>query len=79
MRSAFAWSLSSTPSKKDIKFPTDYVFNGDSDDEDLRYGFKRAKMAWYTIDPIFYTQKPSGITDKDLSLVLLIDIFFLHS
>jgi cell surface protein SprA len=30
-----------------------YDFNAISD---LSYGFKRAKLAWYSIDPIFYTQ-----------------------
>ena len=35
---------------------------------DLRTGYKRAKLAWYTIDPIFYTsQRPDGITDADVS------------
>ena len=63
MRSAFAWSLSSTPVKDN---ESDYDFNESA--PDLSYGFKRAKMAWYTIDPIFYTQKPSGISNEDLSL-----------
>ena len=34
----------------------------------LDYGFKRAKLSWYSIDPVFYTSKPSGITNDDLSL-----------
>ncbi len=63
MRSAFAWNLSSTPVKDN---ESDYNFNESA--TDLNYGFKRAKMAWYTIDPIFYTQKPSGISNEDLSL-----------
>jgi len=63
MRSAFAWSLSSTPVKDN---ESDYDFNESA--PDLSYGYKRAKMAWYTIDPIFYTQKPSGISNEDLSL-----------
>ncbi|MGB5361415.1 MAG: cell surface protein SprA, partial [Eudoraea sp.] len=37
-------------------------------EQDLETGFERAKMAWYTIDPIFYTnQRPSGINDDDIS------------
>ncbi|SHF71568.1 protein involved in gliding motility SprA [Flavobacterium fluvii] len=63
MRSAYAWSLSSTP-VNDAE--SQYNFNGTAND--LSYGFKRSKMAWYTIDPIFYTQRPSGITTDDLSL-----------
>jgi cell surface protein SprA len=34
--------------------------------QDLSYGFKRAKMSWYTIDPILRS-KPDGISN-DLSL-----------
>jgi cell surface protein SprA len=62
MRSAYAWSLSSTP---DRNVRSTYDFNASSND--LSYGFKRAKLAWYSIDPVFYTQKPSGITNDDLS------------
>ncbi|WP_369766111.1 cell surface protein SprA [Flavobacterium sp. WC2429] len=63
MRSAYAWSLSSTP---DRNTRSAYDFNANAND--LSYGFKRAKLAWYTIDPVFYTQKPSGISNDDLSL-----------
>jgi cell surface protein SprA len=63
MRSAFAWSLSSTP----VNDPQS-VYNFNESAANLSYGYKRAKMAWYTIDPIFYTQKPSGISNEDLSL-----------
>ena len=63
MRSPFAWKLSSTPmNDADSK----YDFNANAND--LSYGFKRAKLAWYTIDPVFYTTKPSGISNDDLSL-----------
>ncbi len=63
MRSVFAWSLSTTPTNDN---ESQYNFNGAAND--LSYGFKRAKMSWYTIDPLFYTQKPSGISNDDLSL-----------
>lgn len=63
MRSPFAWKLSSTP-LNDAE--SQYDFNATAND--LSYGFKRAKLAWYTIDPIFYTTKPSGISNDDLSL-----------
>ena len=36
----------------------------------LKYGFNRAKFAWYIIDPIFYrnnSASPSNITKEDLS------------
>lgn len=63
MRSVFAWSLASTPINDK---ESQYNFNGAAND--LTYGFKRAKMSWYTIDPLFYTQKPSGISNDDMSL-----------
>ena len=62
MRSPYAWSLASTPEKN---ARSTYDFNASAND--LSYGFKRAKLSWYSIDPIFYTQKPSGITNEDLS------------
>jgi cell surface protein SprA len=62
LRSAFAWSLSSTPDRN-VRSTYDYNANAN----DLSYGFKRAKLAWYSIDPVFYTQKPAGITNNDLS------------
>ena len=63
MRSVYAWSLSSTPLNDNESL---YNFNGAAND--LSYGFKRAKLSWYSIDPLFYTQKPSGISNDDLSL-----------
>ncbi|MEP6928729.1 MAG: cell surface protein SprA, partial [Flavobacterium sp.] len=63
MRSAYAWSLSSTPF---INSANDDTFKAGSND--LHYGYKRAKLAWYTIDPVFYSSKPSGISNDDLSL-----------
>ncbi len=57
IRSSLGWSLASTP----LEFL-------DEGEEDLETGYERAKMAWYTIDPIFYTnQRPSGISDNDIS------------
>jgi cell surface protein SprA len=62
MRSPYAWSLSSTPERN---AKSTYDFNASA--PDLSYGFKRAKLAWYSIDPVFYTQKPSGISNEELS------------
>ena len=57
IRSSLGWALASTP----LEFKT-------SGEPDLETGFDRAKLAWYTIDPIFYTnQRPSGISDNDIS------------
>ncbi|TDW46343.1 protein involved in gliding motility SprA [Flavobacterium sp. 270] len=63
MRSAYAWSLASTPFLNSIN---DNTFNANSNT--LEYGYKRAKLSWYTIDPVFYSSKPSGISNDDLSL-----------
>ena len=46
MKSFSAWSLASTPSYG--KFKTDSEFSND-----LRYGYNRALLAWYVIDPLF--------------------------
>lgn len=58
--SPFSWQLSSRPLN---------LFNDPSlDAAGVQNGYDRAFLNWYTIDPIFYTnQRPSGITDEDLS------------
>ncbi|MEO9512721.1 MAG: cell surface protein SprA [Flavobacteriaceae bacterium] len=57
IRSSLGWSLASPP----VEFLQDRT--------DIDVGYERAKMAWYTIDPIFYTnQRPSSISDNDISL-----------
>jgi cell surface protein SprA len=63
MRSPLAWNLASTPVNNN---KSNYNFNESANN--LSYGFKRAKLAWYTIDPVFYTQKPAEISNSDLSL-----------
>ncbi|MGQ7946333.1 T9SS outer membrane translocon Sov/SprA [Flavobacterium sp. WC2509] len=65
LRSPYAWSLSSTPTNENATKPTIYDFKGNLDG--LIYGSKRAKLSWYSIDPVFYTSKPSGISNDDLS------------
>lgn len=56
--SPLTWSLSSTP----------IGFGGELANNDLAYNYNRAKLAWYTIDPVFYSsQRPDGINDEDLS------------
>jgi cell surface protein SprA len=57
IRSSLGWTLASPP----LEFLQDRT--------DIDVGYERAKMAWYTIDPIFYTnQRPSGLSDNDISL-----------
>ncbi|WP_414691870.1 cell surface protein SprA [Pedobacter sp. UBA4863] len=50
LKSAMAWQISGTPQM----FP-EWQFS-----DDLRYGFNRAKIAFYNIDPIFYNRGGSG-------------------
>ncbi|SRX53012.1 cell surface protein SprA [Aequorivita sp. CIP111184] len=53
-----SWSLSSAP----------IGYGGEFDNDNLEYNYDRAKLSWYTIDPIFYSsQRPDGINDEDLS------------
>jgi cell surface protein SprA len=42
-----AWSHASTPSGQEGLFPNGDLIN------DLQYGYNRAKLAWYVIDPLF--------------------------
>ncbi|NNE02736.1 MAG: cell surface protein SprA, partial [Eudoraea sp.] len=57
IRSSLGWSLASTPEE--------FLDEGEID---LEVGYERAKLAWYTIDPIFFTnQRPPEITDNELS------------
>ncbi len=68
MRSPQAWSLSSVP-----KVPTNIVNpiiydDFGSADVTLKYGYKRGKLSWYTIDPTFYTQTPGDIGTEGISL-----------
>jgi len=58
MRSPQAWSLASTPRG----------YGGEIAEDDLSYGYRRSKLSWYTIDPVFYvdSQRPSGISAADL-------------
>ena len=55
MRSANSWTLSSAP------------YEIATTSTDLETGYKRAKLSWYSIDPVFYTSKPDGIDDTMLS------------
>ncbi|WP_442902381.1 T9SS outer membrane translocon Sov/SprA [Flavobacterium sp.] len=65
MRSPLSWTLSSVP--KWQAGVTGYQdFNSTA--VDLSYGYKRAKMSWYTIDPTIYVQTPGDIGTDGVSL-----------
>lgn len=65
LRSPLSWFMSSTPVKDPVG-PATYPDFG-ADNNDIRYGEKRAKLNWYSIDPTVYS-KPAGITTDDISL-----------
>ncbi|OFX62028.1 MAG: cell surface protein SprA [Bacteroidetes bacterium GWB2_41_8] len=52
LKTRSAWALASTPQKQTM-FP-----EAETNDE-LSYGFNRAKLAWYIIDPLFLRNSPT--------------------
>jgi len=65
LRSFSTWHLASVPLEED--------FDGNPTttapaSNDISVGYKRAKLSWYSIDPLFFTQTPVGVSDDDLSL-----------
>ncbi len=63
VKSPQQWYLASTP-----QYQTQFDFGGNAND--LSYGYKRGKLAWYVIDQLFYggsTVKPSNIDNVELS------------
>ncbi len=66
IRSSLGWSLASTP----LEFLPGGQLSGSSpeDPANLENGYGRAKIFWYSIDPIFYTnQRPDGVSNSDIS------------
>ncbi len=51
MKSVFTWRLASTPQGQNDLFPEAF------DPKDtISYGFNRAKLSWYVIDPLFFRE-----------------------
>lgn len=67
MRSANAWSLASVPLEEGFDNYNAPPTEDEPPVDDISVGFKRAKLSWYSIDPVFYTQAPAGISNQDLS------------
>jgi cell surface protein SprA len=56
--SPISWNLAAAP----------IGFGGEIGNSQLESNYRRARLNWYTIDPIFYSgQRPDGITEQDLS------------
>lgn len=62
MRSIFQWKLASTPQGQPSLFPEGELPLSNT----LEYGYNRARMAWYNIDPLFWrndSRTPSHISN----------------
>ena len=59
-----AWKLSSIPQKQED------LFENSSANNNLILGYKRAKLAWYTIDPLFF--RTTSITPLDVNQKILL-------
>ncbi len=63
------WYLASTPLNQSLS-SSGLNFGNDNDPIALTYGEKRSKLAWYTIDQLFYgnsSLKPDNVDDTELS------------
>ncbi|MEO1051261.1 MAG: cell surface protein SprA [Bacteroidota bacterium] len=58
-----SWRLAATPETSDDRFD---LSNGSIDD--IRNGFKRAKLAWYTVDNLFYRRGTGGTFGRPSSV-----------
>ncbi len=71
LKNVNSWVLASTPQQQPTLFPEARpVSAGDHARRKLAYGYNRARLAWYVIDPIFYRNNsatPSNITREDQS------------
>ncbi len=64
MKEPYTWFLASTPQKQNDLFPE----SADRFASTTVTGRNRAKLAWYTVDPLFYSSaRPDNITLEDLS------------
>nr|WP_240486105.1 cell surface protein SprA [Aquimarina atlantica] len=62
--SPLSWELSSVP----IGFGDPSNPNSDVVVDGIESGYQRAKLSWYSIDPIFYSNgRPSGVSEQDLA------------
>lgn len=66
IRGARSWTMASTP----LAFvPSEQYYGVSPDDaENLKNGYGRAKMSWYSIDPLFYSgSRPSDVSVDEIS------------
>jgi cell surface protein SprA len=77
LRSQSSWTLASTPQGQAGPGTSNMFPEGNLSDS-LAYGYNRAKLAWYVLDPMFIRQTtnltPSNITDDDMSSNLVREV-----
>ena len=65
IRDTYSWFVSSVPAPSQ-QLP---IAGSSAGVDDISAGYQRAKLSWYNIDPLFYSnRRPSGISDNDLSI-----------
>lgn len=66
IKSPLGWFLASAPGTPGNILGDN--LGGQFGNDQIQVGYQRAKLAWYTIDPVFYgNQAPGEINDNDLS------------
>ena len=66
IKSPLGWFLASTPGTPGNILGDN--LGGQFGNDEIEYGFNRGKLAWYTIDPVFYgNQAPGGISVDEVS------------
>ncbi|MEB3076187.1 cell surface protein SprA [Capnocytophaga gingivalis] len=70
IRGMRSWSLASTPLRfGQGSYPNQTLYgNAPEDADNLKNGYGRAKLAWYSIDPVFYgNNKPGDVSASEIS------------
>jgi cell surface protein SprA len=65
----FTWSLASTPQGQPSEFPEAAL------NDSLPYGFNRAKVGWFVVDPLFQQQQ-SGVTPSNINAAAMSNNFY---
>ncbi len=73
MKNMGTWFLASTPQGQ----TQSGMFSETIKNNSLEYGFNRARLAWYVIDPMFYRTdtKPANVTKNDISLPYVREVY----
>jgi cell surface protein SprA len=67
LRSVVNWQLASIPQKQPILFPEDAI-SEEAQINNIVTGYNRAKLAWHTIDPLFFRSDNNTPDNIDASL-----------